>query len=95
LENNLDFVKLSDSSSYKEEHRKSMILWGEAKRKQDPGFFCRAAIENRVTSGAAPVDVKLAFVWVVSDARRQTDLDFFRYAFPEQLVRSCPREEQD
>ncbi|XP_074422477.1 phosphomevalonate kinase isoform X3 [Larus michahellis] len=44
-----------------------MIRWGEEKRRADPGFFCRTAVEG----AAQPV-------WVVSDARRLSDVEWFR-----------------
>lgn len=31
---------------YKEEYRADMIRWGEMKRRQDSGFFCRLAIRH-------------------------------------------------
>ena len=55
-----------DSSSYKEQHRYDMIKWGERKRDADPGYFCRRCIE----SASCPV-------WIVSDARRPTDMEYF------------------
>ncbi|XP_056300501.1 phosphomevalonate kinase [Pseudoliparis swirei] len=50
-----------------------MIRWGESRRRQDPGFFCRLA-----TRGARQP------VWVVSDARRLSDLQWFWSEFPQQ-----------
>ncbi|GIY14216.1 phosphomevalonate kinase [Caerostris extrusa] len=69
LENNLNYEKLLEATQYKELFREKMIKWGEAIRNQDPGYFCRHAIEQ---SQAA-----FKKVWIVSDARRKTDLDFF------------------
>ncbi|XP_069136819.1 phosphomevalonate kinase-like isoform X2 [Argopecten irradians] len=73
LENNLDFERLLDSTNYKEQFRSDMICWGEEKRRQDPGFFCRVA-----TSGE---DSKKP-VWIISDARRKTDAEYFKTNFP-------------
>lgn len=70
LEHGLDFERLLDSSSYKEKHRKSMIAWGESKRKEDPEFFCDLATKD----GDKPV-------WIISDARRKTDIKYFRERF--------------
>lgn len=42
----MNFQRLLDASSYKEAHRRDMILWGEQKRQADPGFFCRKAVEG-------------------------------------------------
>ena len=62
----LDLGRLLDSSSYKEEHRKSMIRWGEEQREKDPHCFCRQA----VAEADRPI-------WLVCDARRPTDMEFF------------------
>lgn len=66
LEHGLDFEKLLDSSSYKEKYRKSMIAWGEAKRKEDPEFFCSLATKDACRP-----------IWIISDARRRTDMKYF------------------
>ncbi|NWQ84090.1 PMVK kinase, partial [Columbina picui] len=66
-EHGLDFQRLLDASTYKESYRQDMIRWGEEKRRADPGFFCRAAVEG----AAQPV-------WVVSDTRRLSDVEWFR-----------------
>lgn len=47
-----------------------MILWGEARRQADPGFFCRKVVEGV----AQPV-------WLVSDTRRVSDVQWFREAY--------------
>lgn len=83
----LDIGRLLDSSTYKEKYRGDMICWGEEQRARDPDLFCRLAIEQ---SNA------LCFpVWIVSDARRLTDADFFLKTFPQQtnLVRVTANEE--
>ncbi|XP_069624755.1 phosphomevalonate kinase [Ranitomeya imitator] len=66
LERALDFERLLDASEYKERYRADMIRWGEKKRNADPGFFCRLIVEG-VTQP----------VWIVSDTRRRTDVDWF------------------
>lgn len=63
----LDLDLLLGPGPYKEQYRSKMIQWGENQRKTDPGFFCRLA-----TSGATQP------VWLVSDARRISDLTWFR-----------------
>ncbi|TKS82785.1 Phosphomevalonate kinase [Collichthys lucidus] len=65
-EHGLDLDELLGPGPYKEQYRADMILWGETRRRQDPGFFCRL-----VTRGAWQP------VWVVSDARRLSDLQWF------------------
>ncbi|XP_059194857.1 phosphomevalonate kinase [Centropristis striata] len=72
-EQGLDLDQLLGSGPYKEQFRAQMILWGETRRRHDPGFFCRLA-----TRGARQP------VWVVSDARRRSDLNWFLSEFPQQ-----------
>merc|ERR1711879_924461 len=76
-EHNLDFERLLDASEYKEQYRADMIRWGEERRNQDPSFFCRLA--TQVKEAELPL-------WVISDARRTTDLDYFRTHYPKQTV---------
>lgn len=70
----MDYKKLLDASEYKEIYRKKMITWGEEIRSQDPGYFCRHAIAQ---SNAA-----YKKIWIISDARRKTDIEFFKSNFP-------------
>ncbi|KAL7392967.1 hypothetical protein ABVT39_004495 [Epinephelus coioides] len=72
-EHSLDLDQLLGPGLYKEQYRADMIRWGEARRREDPGFFCRLA-----TRGARQP------VWVVSDARRLSDLQWFWSEFPRQ-----------
>lgn len=69
-EHSLDFQRLLDTTLYKEAHRRDMILWGERKRQADPGFFCRKVVE-----GVSQL------IWLVSDARRVSDVQWFREAY--------------
>ncbi|XP_029435305.1 phosphomevalonate kinase isoform X2 [Rhinatrema bivittatum] len=61
-----------------------MIRWGEEKRNSDPGFFCRLAVEG-ITQP----------VWVVSDTRRRSDVEWFQGAYGDlaQTVRVVASEE--
>ena len=68
IDNNLDYNLLMSSGSYKEEYRDDMIKWGEAKRAMNPNYFCDLAC----ASGHGKR------VWVVTDARRPSDIDYFR-----------------
>ncbi|XP_067938677.1 phosphomevalonate kinase-like [Watersipora subatra] len=78
LENNLDFEKLLDASEYKERVRVDMISWGEARRDADPGYFCRlSTVEN---PGAHKP------VWIISDARRKTDIEYFTKTYPSAML---------
>lgn len=54
-----------------------MIRWGEEKRNQDPGYFCQLATANVPPS---------FHVWIISDARRQTDVRYFKEHFTEETV---------
>ncbi|XP_042135328.1 phosphomevalonate kinase isoform X2 [Peromyscus maniculatus bairdii] len=47
-----------------------MIRWGEEKRQADPGFFCRKIVEGV----SQPV-------WLVSDTRRGSDIQWFQEAY--------------
>ena len=67
-ENRLDFERLLDASDYKEKFRADMIRWGEEKRNADPGYFCRIVCDGE--GSELPL-------WIISDARRKTDVDFF------------------
>ncbi|XP_039705739.1 phosphomevalonate kinase isoform X2 [Pteropus medius] len=69
-EHGLDFQRLLDASIYKEAFRREMILWSDEKRQADPGCFCRKAVEGF----SQPV-------WLVSDARRMSDVQWFREAY--------------
>ena len=64
----LELDRLMDSSVYKEAHRTAMIEWSEKIRDQDSGYFCRLAVQK------APPNK----VWLVVDARRPTDMEFFK-----------------
>ncbi|XP_023246064.1 phosphomevalonate kinase [Copidosoma floridanum] len=68
-EKNLDAEQLFSDGKYKEYYRLEMTKWGESMRKEDHGYFCKAAI---LMYNANDKDV-----WIVSDARRQTDLKWF------------------
>ncbi|RUS86450.1 hypothetical protein EGW08_005765 [Elysia chlorotica] len=48
-----------------------MIDWGEKRRKKDPSFFCQLATSEGSNKK----------VWVISDARRLTDVDYFRQRY--------------
>ncbi|XP_053559674.1 phosphomevalonate kinase isoform X6 [Bombina bombina] len=83
-EQGLDFERLLDASDYKETYRAAMIRWGEEKRCSDPGYFCKIIVEG----------VKKP-VWIVSDTRRQSDVDWFlsSYGAVAQTVRVVASED--
>ena len=66
----LEMERLMDSSPYKEKYRRDMIEWSETLRDQDPGYFCRLAISEADCN-----------VWLVCDARRKSDMEFFEHNF--------------
>ncbi|KAJ8398511.1 hypothetical protein AAFF_G00427660 [Aldrovandia affinis] len=72
-ERGLDFEELLGSGQYKEQYRADMIAWGERRREQDPGFFCRLAQRGATQP-----------IWIVSDARRLSDLQWFWTEYPSQ-----------
>ena len=72
-ENGLDAAELLTSGPYKELYRAKMITWGEERRNQDEGFFCRLAC----LSAARPPQPTWP-VWVVADARRPSDVAYFQ-----------------
>ncbi|KAK1151639.1 phosphomevalonate kinase [Acipenser oxyrinchus oxyrinchus] len=83
-EHGLDFRRLLDASGYKEKFREDMIRWGEEKRNADPGYFCRLIVRD------VPQPV-----WIVSDARRRSDVEWFRcrYQLQTRTVRVQASEE--
>ena len=81
-EKGLDLARLLDSSEYKEQYRGEMIKWGENRRIQDVGYFCW-----RATEGASKP------IWVISDARRPTDMEYFCNQFHCVTVRVTARED--
>jgi len=76
-ENGLDYQRLLDASDYKEKYREDMIRWGEEKRNKDTGFFC-----NLITKEEGS-DKK---VWIISDARRHSDIDFFKKKYEKETI---------
>ena len=71
----MDLERLMDSSAYKETYRKAMIVWGEEMRAKDPGYFCRLAIHEADKP-----------IWLVCDARRTTDMDYFKSHYGERTI---------
>ncbi|XP_014235774.1 phosphomevalonate kinase [Trichogramma pretiosum] len=67
---NLDADQLFGDGKYKEIYRLEMAKWGEHMRNKDYGYFCRAAIQMYNASNKS--------IWIVSDARRKSDLKWFR-----------------
>jgi len=67
---NLSYSEMITSSQYKEQCRTQMIKWGEEQRKKDSTVFCCA--EKNLA-----VEAK-RLVWILSDARRPSDVNYFR-----------------
>lgn len=74
-EHGLDYSLLLSASEYKEKYRKDMIRWGEERRSADPGYFANLVL----AATRAPI-------LIVSDARRPTDVAFFKAHVPVTLV---------
>ncbi|KAL7060476.1 hypothetical protein AAHC03_09111 [Spirometra sp. Aus1] len=72
----LDMDLLMSSTAYKEDYRAEMVRWGEERRTQDPGIFCREALNQVLTISEPPA------VIIVADARRPSDLAFFHHISP-------------
>ena len=66
----LDLEVMMTSSSYKEKIRAEMVAWGEEQRKINPYVFCEI-VTNEAEKKEKPI-------WIVSDCRRLTDIDYFR-----------------
>lgn len=65
-----------------------MIKWGEDQRRKDPGYFCQIATNSQ----------DLNKIWIISDARRKTDLSYFTENFRDKTysvrvtAKDCVRE---
>ena len=77
-EHGLDYERLLDSTPYKEEYRLDMIQWGERVREDDPGYFCRLATREQDKP-----------VWLVSDCRRPSDVEYFKSRYSSLTSSSC------
>ena len=67
----LNLTELLGASQYKEQYRKKMVQWSEQVRQTDPHYFLRLAIlEAYEAGGDKPI-------WLLNDARRPTDLQYF------------------
>ena len=77
-DHNLDLNELLGTSAYKERYRSDMIRWGEDQRERDPGFFARLA--------TATSHAESARVWIVSDARRPTDVAYFQSNYGDRVT---------
>ena len=77
-QNGLDFDRLLDSTTYKEFYRQDMIRWGEEKRNADPSYFCRLAINMAFSATSEGRESIQKPVWVISDARRKSDVHYFK-----------------
>ncbi|XP_034408963.1 phosphomevalonate kinase isoform X2 [Cyclopterus lumpus] len=84
-EHGLDLEQLLGPGLYKEQYRADMIQWGETRRRQDPGFFCRLATRGAWQPVWVVSDALCSLIGqVVSDARRLSDLQWFWSEFPQQ-----------
>ncbi|TKR61301.1 hypothetical protein L596_028426 [Steinernema carpocapsae] len=64
----VDKEELKTDGPMKEVYRKRMVDFGEEKRKEDPSYFCRAAISSLNPASS---------VAIITDCRRATDLAYF------------------
>jgi phosphomevalonate kinase len=79
-EHQLDLKELLSSSEYKEKYRLDMINWSDTKRKEDAHFFCKLAVAqlNSKRKKCLSNKNKKFYIWIVSDARRLSDLSYFK-----------------
>lgn len=62
----------------------SFTRWSDAIRSKDPAFFCRKAVENSIKKISQNECKSAPFhIWIVTDARRKTDLAYFLNAYPD------------
>ncbi|KAH0950184.1 hypothetical protein HN011_003658 [Eciton burchellii] len=83
----LNIDQLLGNGEYKEKYRLEMAKWGEDMRKEDYGYFCRAAIDM-YNAWDMPI-------WIISDVRRKTDIKWFLKNFGDvcKTIRIvCPEE---
>lgn len=88
----LQLDELLSDGEMKEQHRKAMIEWSENVRSNDHGYFCRMAIDMYDQNYSKKI-------WIVSDARRKTDIEWFKSNFDNlKLIRitadECTRKER-
>jgi len=62
----LAFEQLLSADQYKERYRKDMISWSERIRDEDPDYFVASAIRL--------YDAPSRPIWIISDARRPSDM---------------------
>ncbi|CAH1404160.1 unnamed protein product [Nezara viridula] len=56
-----------------------MVEWSEKLRNEDYGVFCRAAIQMSKAENYP--------VWIVSDARRKTDIKWFKENYNNEIIK--------
>jgi phosphomevalonate kinase len=61
--------------------RFSFLSWSDLKRAENPSYFCEKAIENLNDFE----EICKFKIWIITDARRQTDLSYFRSNYPNQV----------
>ncbi|GJQ69061.1 hypothetical protein Trydic_g6225 [Trypoxylus dichotomus] len=72
---NLDLKELLSNNGYKEKYRQEMIIWSDEVRKKDPGYFCQITCSKATCPD----------VWIVSDIRRKTDIQWFRSNYGDKI----------
>jgi phosphomevalonate kinase len=87
----LDFQELLSDGPYKEIYRVDMINWSDKIREKDPGYFCKAASEMGRWVGdwryvlLSAVAAEKKSVWIVSDVRRKTDIQWFKETYQDKI----------
>ncbi len=58
-----------------------MIKWSDSKREHNPFIFCEKAVDDALLKYCQ----NKFNIWIVTDARRKTDLKYFKEKFPSQI----------
>jgi phosphomevalonate kinase len=83
---NIDYQKLLDTSPYKEIYRADMMKWSQEVRDENPDFFCKEATFE-ATKDLVRVENGI-YIWIVTDLRRQTDLEYFGKRFGDNKLKT-------
>ncbi len=63
--------------------------WSELKRNEDPSYFCVRAVEKAIKNcGSEDTELLKFKIWIVTDARRGSDLEYFRLSYSDVDLRT-------
>jgi len=75
---NLDFARMLTADEYKEKFRVEMVEFQDREMARDDGFFCKESLRMYA--------VHKFPVWIVSDLRREEELEYFRNLYKDKVV---------